>query len=291
MVAGVQFKDNQADSGGGLYAAVDAVVTNTRFTGNQATNSAGGMAYDGKAVVVNSRFEGNKAGPGGGGAIGNAATLAKGARVINSLFAGNTATGPGTIYSGSGFTGFSAEFINITASGNGQAGVPLFFSNLSSNAIRNSIVWGNTGEIGAPIITHSLVQGGFAGTGNIEGDPHFTDAAGGNYRLGDGSPAIDAGDNSEVPADTQDVNGDSNLTEPVPDLDGHPRLYDDTGVADTGVGSAPLVDMGAFERQSSSMPPVQAIPTPVPALSPWTAVLLAGLLGWLASGWKRRLKG
>ncbi len=36
------------------------------------------------------------------------------------------------------------------------------------------------------------------------------------------------------------------------DLDGNPRYYDDNFVLDTGIGPAPIVDMGAYERQSDS---------------------------------------
>ncbi|MEN0051224.1 MAG: T9SS type A sorting domain-containing protein, partial [Bacteroidota bacterium] len=52
------------------------------------------------------------------------------------------------------------------------------------------------------------------------------------------STAIDAGDNSQ--------NSSSE------DAASNARNYDDTGVTDTGAGSAPIIDMGAFERQTDS---------------------------------------
>jgi hypothetical protein len=86
-------------------------------------------------------------------------------------------------------------------------------------------------------VSYSNVQGGHAGAGNIDADPVFADA---DYRLGSGSPCIDAGDNTAV-------------TEPT-DLDGNPRLLDDGCTDDTGnpPDDAPYVDMGAYEFQCCS---------------------------------------
>jgi hypothetical protein len=52
-----------------------------------------------------------------------------------------------------------------------------------------------------------------------------------------------------VPADLADVDGDGDTFEPVPlDLDLNPRFADDPLVPDLGVGPAPVVDMGTYER-------------------------------------------
>lgn len=62
------------------------------------------------------------------------------------------------------------------------------------------------------------------------------------------SPAIDAADNSAVPADVSDMDADGDTAEKVPlDLDGHSRFADIPDVVHTGVGPAPIVDMGAYE--------------------------------------------
>ncbi|MEM6673700.1 MAG: hypothetical protein AAF726_12715 [Planctomycetota bacterium] len=81
--------------------------------------------------------------------------------------------------------------------------------------------------------------------GNVIGDPQFVDRLGANgvagdadddLRLGPGSHAIDA--------------GNSLYLRPwaLLDVAGEPRRRDDPSVADTGVGAAPVVDMGAYER-------------------------------------------
>jgi hypothetical protein len=84
------------------------------------------------------------------------------------------------------------------------------------------------------------------GPGNIDADPCFV--GNGNYRLLSGSPCIDAGDNNSVSPDYTDLDGDGNTTEPTPlDLDDFPRFIDDLCTTNTGNGTPPIVDMGAYE--------------------------------------------
>ncbi len=75
------------------------------------------------------------------------------------------------------------------------------------------------------------------------------DAASGDLRLQSTSPAIDTGGNAAVFVAT--------------DLDGHPRRTDVTAVADTGNGTAPIVDMGAYEYHSRSLAIAKLAPTVV----------------------------
>jgi len=83
----------------------------------------------------------------------------------------------------------------------------------------------------------------------------------GDLRLQHGSPCIDAGDNAAVPADISDLDGDGDVTEPIPfDLAGMARFFDDLLTPDTGLGTPPIVDMGAYEYV-----PVPALQLSVPA--------------------------
>jgi hypothetical protein len=97
------------------------------------------------------------------------------------------------------------------------------------------------------------------GPGMIEADPLFFDADGpdnvagtadDDLRLAVGSPAIDAGDNAAVPADIFDLDGDGDVSEPLPyDLGRLARLVDDPTAADFTPGVAANVDIGAYEYQ------------------------------------------
>jgi hypothetical protein len=74
-------------------------------------------------------------------------------------------------------------------------------------------------------------MGGWEGAGNIDADPLFIDAEGGNFRLQEGSPCIDTGSNDAVPDDV------------TTDLDGNLRIVDGDG------DDVATVDMGAYEFQ------------------------------------------
>lgn len=119
--------------------------------------------------------------------------------------------------------------------------------------IANSIVWDNSPvELvvygGTSSVTYSNIEGGWPGIGNISGEPLFADPPSGSYRLATGSPCIDAGDNTALPPDELDLDGDDDMNEPLPlDLDLLPRFVDDPDTPDTGNGTPPLVDMGAYE--------------------------------------------
>ena len=100
----------------------------------------------------------------------------------------------------------------------------------------------------------------YSGPGNHGLDPLFVDPFGpdgqpgtpdDDLRLGDFSPCVDAGHNAWRAPDVLDSDEDGNRLEPAPfDAAGDPRAVDDPDVVDTGKGQAPVVDMGARERQA-----------------------------------------
>jgi len=170
-------------------------------------------------------------------------------KVTNCLFHGNQATGSGgggAIWLGSSSNG---TFRNITVTGNSATQLAGGVLNTSgTSTFINCIVFGNTGpgtvadngirsQGGTSSITYSDVQGIVSGTGNINVDPQFENSAGGDYRLQSTSPCIDVGSNPAVPVGT------------TTDLDKLERFVDIASAPDGGSGTAPIVDMGAFEEQ------------------------------------------
>ena len=104
--------------------------------------------------------------------------------------------------------------------------------NTTPTTVINSILWNNIPgvEITNPsTVSYSDVDGGAGGVGNISSNPMFLNTSAGDYRLQSGSPAIDRGDNTQVPLDDSDLDGDGDLSELTPlDLAGNPRVLDDT---------------------------------------------------------------
>jgi parallel beta-helix repeat protein len=201
MVTRCTFSRNSASSGGGMYNDTsDPNVTNCTFSGN----SNSGM-YD-----VNSN-----------------------PNVTNCTFSGSSNSGMYNVNSAPNVT-------NCTFSGNSGGGM---YDSNSNPTVTNCILWGNDGpqiynDSSSPTVTYSDVQGGYAGTGNIDADPRFDH----DYHLFPWSPCVNAGDNDSVPADITDIDGDGNTTEPIPfDIEGNPRI----------VGDA--IDMGAYEWQDANV--------------------------------------
>jgi predicted outer membrane repeat protein len=217
-----------------------------------------GSYYDGGAVycqgaapsLINCRFVDSVAVYRGGGLYAESASP----RLTNCLFACNSAgDSGGGVYS---IIGPGPVLTNCTVSANSaaqQGGGLAFFS--SQGTLGNCIIWANSvGQIyrssSTLSVTYCDVQGGYSGAGNRNADPRFVDAAAGDYSLSVGSPCIDSGKNSAVPADALDLDGDGDTAEALPvDLAGQARFVNDPSTPDTGSGAPPLVDMGAYEYQ------------------------------------------
>jgi hypothetical protein len=267
--------DSQASTGGAAYTNVSSVTfTDCAFTGNDALVANGGAisVHNGPGVtLLRCRIEGNTSGTDGGGLWTNAPTTILACTILgndaggngggiyvneltttvrDSVVNGNTADTGGAAYAGSGTT---LVLVNATLAHNvGTVAGP---AGPGAKTIRNGIIWGNAGTaVGTPAtVTHTLVQGGFAGAGNISVNPLFVNATGADLtagtgdddlRLQPGSPAIDA-------ANATFVIGEYPL-----DLDGNPRAVDDPATANTGIAVLALaVDMGAYEFQPTSPPP------------------------------------
>ena len=253
--------NTSVNEGGGMrnYSS-SPTVTNCTFTGNQATFHGGGICNvtSSSPTLTNCVFSANEAGGYGGGMINSVSssptvtgctfcdnTAGDGGGMFNNdksnpivtncIFTDNSAIWGGGMYNykNSDSTVANCTFIGNSASASGGG----MINNVSStSAVTNCIFWTNTpNEIlnydghSPATVTYSDVKGGFGGTGNINADPLFVDANGGNLRLSSGSPCIDKGSNAGVPPGI------------TTDLDGNPR------VSDGDSNGTVIVDMGAYE--------------------------------------------
>lgn len=131
------------------------------------------------------------------------------------------------------------RLVNNVIAFNTVAGVGLSHGGSASGDIRNNDVH----NPGASVGNYMNMQDYTGLLGNISADPRFAGRAGGDFRLGDSSPAVDAAAGDDAP---------------LRDLDGLPR-FDDGGVPNTGTGSPPYADMGCLERVSDSASPIDLI--------------------------------
>jgi fibronectin-binding autotransporter adhesin len=119
--------------------------------------------------------------------------------VINTVMAKNTASiaGDGIRISGSSVA--TLLHCTIVSNDNGE-GVSV---GTGASALTNCIVRGHSTSVSAgQQVTRSDIQGGYAGTGNIDIEPHFFNPMGSDYRLKYASPCITSGVTlADVPTD------------------------------------------------------------------------------------------
>lgn len=208
------------DRGAGmLNSAVSPTVRHCTFRNNSATHGGAGMFNaSGAAPLVDAcRFEQNTAtggflSQGYGGAVQNYNGAAP--TFSNCVFFENTAQA--TLFnSGQGGAMFNAgaspTIVNSTFHANtaqgaffgSGAGGALYNSNASPTVL-NSILWGNhdneiSTQSGTPTLAYSIVEGGFAGVGNISQAPSFLNAGAGDLRLNPSSRGIDEATATNAP--------------------------------------------------------------------------------------------
>lgn len=260
------FTDNQGSAAGALYVSNFSTTffTDCDFIANRALYQSAGAVYTQNNPATNfptfdrCRFYGNTA-PSSGGAVTN---IGGTPTYINCLFVGNSSGSRAGAMGNSGAVNTPAIITNCTFVNNwaGSGGNGSAIENFrSAPTITNSIFWNNGNGPGTRInienigtesvdtvVANSLVEGwvpGDIGSNIVTGDPMFaslpSESDYGDLSLTAGSAAIDAADNTQLPAFI------------TLDFAANPRFVDDPGTVDTGIGTAPIADLGAYEFQPS----------------------------------------
>jgi predicted outer membrane repeat protein len=221
--------------GGGIFCENGSpLISRCLVSDNSSSNDGGGIFCfrSTPAIIENCRIINNSARKYGGG-IACQNDNGYYATIRNCLIAGNSTRNlGGGIY----LTSTSTKIYNCTIVDNSctNSGGAIYYkcTDRRNPVLANSILWGNSPDqiymyYTGPTIKYNNIQGGWSGSGNIDIDPQFINAVGGDYHLQFGSACFDAGDNSVV----IELN----------DIDGHERIVDGDCA-----GSA-TVDMGAYE--------------------------------------------
>jgi predicted outer membrane repeat protein len=266
------FEENFGQRGGGAMhnnSGSRPIITRCIFMRNGTStyrNGGGIQNSTGFPTVRESLFLGNTAAR--GGAVSN--TNRSGPSFASCSFIGNEARSRGgALYSVISSTSIITNCTFVANAATNGAAIETFQSVPSTIVLANCILRNGPFEIfnrdnSDITVSNTNIEGGVQsptvdGGGNIDADPMFVrnpDDGGdgwgddpltldidesanddfGDLRLRVGSPAINAGDATLLPADTLDLDNDGDVTEPTPlDLDGHARVL------------CGEVDMGAYE--------------------------------------------
>ena len=218
-----RIEKNSADhAGGGIYNDEGVVlIIDSVLSGNDACYGGALENFKGSALVINTSFSKNRSWQ-NGGAVSNYFSSPV---FVNSVFSGNETTfSGGAVFNYNG----SPVFTNCTFTGNRadekvvNSGAWAIGNLGSSPTIINSLLWANRSGDGSEITTiqssvtvrYSNVQGGYAGSGNMDQPPVFTDDGSwsgnvwieGDYHQVAESPLIDGGTSEGAPNFDKDGN-------------------------------------------------------------------------------------
>ncbi len=268
-----------------------AVIAACEFTGGRASIVGAGVCIDGGAPkFVNCKFYNHTDTPAAGAVFNRDGATPT---FVNCLLYNNDTEEGGAVANLSG----EPKFVNCTFVNNKAIVKPevdphfpgmgaAFYDHPGKAILRNCIVWHTLSGVSYGLnqiynnptpgstttVTYSDILTGWSGTGNINADPEFMDAANNDFRLSgpfsSTSPCRNTGNSDYIrdplnhqlgteAKDFADLDWDGNIAEPVPfDLTGVvPRIWQTT------------VDMGAYEwKKETQQQMMSGPPGPEPAV-------------------------
>ncbi|MEM8503084.1 MAG: choice-of-anchor Q domain-containing protein [Cyanobacteria bacterium P01_D01_bin.1] len=245
--------------GGGLINTINATATilNTTFSGNQALNG-GAIRNDGELSLINTTVSGNTGEQSAGGILNTIDILTRNAAsitLINSTVAQNSAL----LNSGIHNFGDIAMANSIVADNHRDSDFnnDNLFGSVTSRSDGFNLIGNGSSATGFV----NAVDNDQVGTSTNPIDPLLGDLAdnGGftqTHLPAENSPVINKGSNSLLPADSNDLDGDGDLTEAITtDQRGFGRVSND------------LVDIGAVEAVAV-LPPADGNEPPSVTIEP-----------------------
>jgi Bacterial Ig domain/Calx-beta domain/Bacterial cadherin-like domain len=259
-----------------INAGKSASLIGLTISGGNSGNDGGAIINDGALTIVNSTLSGN-ATASDGGAISTTATGTS-LTLINTTISGNSAggSGGGLIVLGGTMTSINSTITSNVADSDNNAlgdggGIRAHAGTIT---LKNTIVAGNFNEDGASDAADDISGTvdaassfnliGTGGSGGLTNGVNNNQVGVADVDLGPlannggttqthalllSSPAVEAGGNANLPADTFDLDGDTNVAETLP-VDqrgmGFPRVADSQDANTTQT-----VDIGAFELHPS----------------------------------------
>ncbi|MCX7419404.1 MAG: hypothetical protein NT013_07680, partial [Planctomycetia bacterium] len=274
-----EISNNDASQGGGIYCFDGSLkVQQSTISGNIANDGGGIRSYrtTGSFAILNSTISGNTA-SGEGGGISVRYSSPTGVVITQSTISGNSAeSGGGMHFERSASLTISQSTIVGNSAMMGAGG--LWVSDLSKVTLNNTVLAGNdANRVPNDISTYMIGSVSSNSKNNLIGDPAHAggltngvngnivgNGAGGVLNLSNvlsptlannggsvkthalvfGSPAINAGSNSVIPADANDLDGDGNVSESLP--------FDQRGSGFARVVGS-VVDIGAFEYSPTTV--------------------------------------
>jgi len=237
--------------GGGIFTeASEATVERNLLVENIAGWSGGGIYLYGSEDSVSANFIFNNSADSAGGGV-CIVPKGTGSKIIylqsNMIVGLNSSSLGGGVYIGDQKVYMTNNTVVSNVSSGPGGGVYVDCEN-EIPEIRNCIVWANAAHShhslysagpGDPIVEYCDIEGGYAGTGNIDSPPEFVDPQAYDFHLKWSSPCKDRGSNTAPGTGDADFEGDPRIHDGTVDMGAdefHPHLYH----LDDVVAGAPL---------------------------------------------------